>query len=403
MQTVLQYSEKNEQSTASGEMLLSILMPCLNEAATVGTCVRKAIRFLSVHDIEGEVIVADNGSRDGSREIAIQEGARVIEVQKKGYGNALRAGIQAANGRYVIMGDADDSYDFSSLEPFVSALTSGGELVMGNRFQGGIEKNAMPFLHRYLGNPVLSGLGRLFFNSSIGDFHCGLRGFDREKIRKLGLMSPGMEFASEMVIKATIWKYKIVEVPTKLYKDGRGRPPHLRTWQDGWRHLVFLLIYSPKWLFFIPSLFFFLLSITGILLLLPGTLQLGVVNLNIHTLTVVGFTAVMSYQLFLFAVIFRLYSIQQGLYPPRFRHKHFSKLFTLEKRIVTGVLSLISGLLIFIKLVSDWAGSGFGEIFDVGNSFRYLIPSLTLMSMGVLTIFSSFVIAMVKNRKYLKE
>ena len=234
---------------------VTILMPCLNEAETVGTCIGKAQRFLAQADIFGEVLVADNGSTDGSREIAEKRGARVVEVRDRGYGAALIGGIDAANGRYVIMGDADDSYDFSALMPFIERLRDGADLVMGNRFKGGIAPGAMPLLHRYLGNPVLSWIGRLFFHINVGDFHCGLRGFRRERMSALNLRTTGMEFASEMVVCAALAGYRIDEVPTTLSKDGRSRPPHLRTWHDGWRHLSFLLIYCPKWLFFYPGLF----------------------------------------------------------------------------------------------------------------------------------------------------
>ena len=236
---------------------LTILMPCLNEAATVGTCVAKARAFLARTGIQGEVLVADNGSEDGSRKLAEQAGARVVQVAERGYGAALAAGIAAASGRYVIMGDADDSYDFSRLEGFVAKLREGYPLVMGNRFKGGIRKGAMPWLHRYLGNPVLSFIGRLLFRAKVGDFHCGLRGFDREAVRGLNLRTPGMEFASELVVKATLAGWRIAEVPTTLHPDGRGRPPHLRSWHDGWRHLRFLLQFSPRWLFLYPGLTLF--------------------------------------------------------------------------------------------------------------------------------------------------
>ncbi|MEJ2153150.1 MAG: glycosyltransferase family 2 protein, partial [Gemmatimonadota bacterium] len=235
---------------------LTILMPCLNEAETLGVCIKKASGYLTSRRIEGEVLIADNGSTDGSREIAEDLGARVIAVEEQGYGNALIAGIEEAQGRYVIMGDADDSYDFANLDPFVDRLRCGFELVMGNRFKGGIEKGAMPFLNRYLGNPVLSFVGRLFFGSRTGDFHCGLRGFDKNAIQRLGLNSGGMEFASEMVVKATLQNLTISEVPTTLSPDGRTRSPHLRRWRDGWRHLRFLLLFSPEWLFLYPGLFF---------------------------------------------------------------------------------------------------------------------------------------------------
>ena len=253
----------------SPDLELTILMPCLNEAETIATCIQKALRFLHHSGIRGEVLIADNGSTDGSREIAAELGARVVRVAERGYGAALKAGIQAAHGRYVIMGDADDSYDFSNLSPFVTKLREGAELVMGNRFKGGIAPGAMPGLHKYLGNPVLSGIGRLFFNAPVGDFHCGLRGFDRRAIATLGLESSGMEFASEMVVKATLRQKAIVEVPTTLSPDGRSRPPHLRSWRDGWRHLKFLMLFCPKWLFFYPGVALLAAGVASLLWLVP--------------------------------------------------------------------------------------------------------------------------------------
>ena len=256
------------QSSAD-DLELTILMPCLNEAETLATCIDKARRYLDTSGIRGEILVADNGSTDGSREIAAEHGARVVAVAERGYGAALKAGIKAAAGRYVIMGDADDSYDFSNLHPFVAKLREGVELVMGNRFKGGIAPGAMPGLHKYLGNPVLSGIGRLFFKSPIGDFHCGLRGFHRNAIAALGLESPGMEFASEMVVKATLRHKAIAEVPTTLSPDGRSRPPHLRSWRDGWRHLRFLMLFCPKWLFFYPGLVLLAAGLASMVWLVP--------------------------------------------------------------------------------------------------------------------------------------
>jgi hypothetical protein len=299
------------------------------------------------------------------------------------------------------MGDADDSYDFSSLNPFVEKLREGYDLVMGNRFKGGIKKGAMPPLHRYLGNPVLSFVGRLFFHSGIGDFHCGLRGFDKQEILKLGLVSPGMEFASEMVVKATILKLKIAEVPIILYPDGRTRKPHLQTWNDGWRHLVFLLMYSPKWLFFLPSLFFLFLSLAGIMALLPGALYFNTFGLNIHTLTIAGSTAVLSYQLFLFAVFIRVFSINQGLFPAEKKHLRFTKHFTLERGIVLGLVLFFAGIFLLATLFYQWAQINFGPITDLTATFRLLIPAITLISFGVQTIFSSFFLRII-NLKFRK-
>lgn len=301
-------------------MELSILMPCLNEAETLEVCIHKAQSFLITHGIEGEVIIADNGSTDGSADLASSLGARVVQIPDKGYGEALKGGIQAAKGKYIIMGDADDSYDFSALMPFVEQLRAGKELVMGNRFKGGIKKGAMPFLHRYLGNPVLSFIGRLFFGSSIGDFHCGLRGFSAEKIKSLSLVSAGMEFASEMVVKATIFKLNIAEVPIILYPDGRSRKPHLRTWRDGWRHLVFLLMYSPRWLFFYPGISLLIFGVFGLSIIYSGTVNIDRLNFDVHTMAVAGLLVNVGLQLLFFSIFIRIFAIVNGLFPPKKRH-----------------------------------------------------------------------------------
>src|SRR5690349_5248662 len=263
---------------------LTVLMPCLNESETLATCIQKAWRYIRRSGISGEVVVADNGSTDGSQNIARRHDAIVVDVPAKGYGSALIAGIRAARGRFVIMGDSDDSYDFAELDPFVQKLRGGSELVMGNRFKGGIKKGAMPPLHRYLGNPVLTSIGRLFFNSPCGDFHCGLRGFSRDAILRLDLQSPGMEFASEMVVKATLRGLDIAEVPTTLSPDGRSRPPHLRSWRDGWRHLRFLLLFSPAWLFLYPGFALFAGGLLTMLWLQPQSRSIGSVTLDVHTL-----------------------------------------------------------------------------------------------------------------------
>src|SRR3984885_894726 len=283
-------------------------MPCLNEAETVATCVRKAMGFLAESGISGEVVVADNGSTDGSQQLAEAEGARVVPVSEKGYGNALLGGIEAARGKYIIMGDADDSYDFTNLMPYVDELRKGADLVMGNRFAGGIAPGAMPPLHRYLGNPVLSFVGRLFFRSKIGDFHCGLRGFNRDSVRALNLQATGMEFASEMVVKAALAGQHVTEVPTTLAKDGRSRPPHLHTWRDGWRHLRFLLLFCPHWLFFVPGLGFGAagLVIGGIIAAQP--LTTGDVTFDVDTLIVASALVVSGVQSVLFWICARVYA-----------------------------------------------------------------------------------------------
>lgn len=335
-------------------------MPCLNEAETIKVCINKAQKFLNNHGIDGEVLIADNGSSDGSKEIALAEGARVVDVQEKGYGSALLGGIKQAFGEFIIMGDADDSYDFSSLELFWNALKNGYDLVMGNRFKGGIREGAMPFLHQYLGNPVLSFLGRKFFKIPIGDFHSGLRGFRKESILSLDLQTNGMEFASEMVVKAALNNLKITEVPTILYKDGRSRPPHLRTWRDGWRHLRFLLLYSPNWLFFYPGL---ILSIIGLLLniwLLPGPQKIGDVNFDINTLLIGSFLIIIGFQLVSFSLVARVYATNTNLLPkdnPLFRG--VSRI-SLEKGLLFGLVFVLLGIVaiviaLFIGNPSDLA------------------------------------------------
>ena len=296
-------------------MELTVVMPCLNEAETVATCVRKAVRFIDEHGIDGEVVVADNGSTDGSQQLATEAGARVVPITEKGYGNALMGGIIAARGEYVIMGDSDDSYDFTNLMPFIEKLRGGADLVMGNRFQGGIEPGAMPPLHRYLGNPVLSFVGRLFFQSKIGDFHCGLRGFRRDSALKLNLQATGMEFASELVVKATLWKLNITEVPTTLAKDGRNRPPHLRSWRDGWRHLRFLLLFSPRWLFFIPGLVLLLLGLIIGVATATGPVTIGGVTFDVDTLVAAGAMVIIGFQAVLFWLFTQVYAGSEGFLP----------------------------------------------------------------------------------------
>ena len=295
---------------------LTILMPCLNEAETIEICVRKAKSWLDASGVSGEVLIADNGSRDGSQALAEACGARVIAVPEKGYGAALMGGIRGARGKYVIMGDADDSYDFSRLDAFVDQLQDGADLVMGNRFKGGIAKGAMPPLHYWLGNPVLSFIGRLLFNIPVGDFHCGLRGFNRASILALGLKSPGMEFASEMVVKASLAQLTMTEVPTTLKPDGRSRPPHLKTWRDGWRHLRFLLLHSPKWVFIYPGLLLLALGIFTSILLSHGAVDITpAVQIDIHTLVVACFLVVIGTQLVMFGALARRYAMIEGVLP----------------------------------------------------------------------------------------
>src|SRR5690349_6704397 len=294
---------------------LSILMPCLNEAETLATCIKKAQKALEDLNVDGEVVVADNGSTDGSPDIAASLGARVVHVAEKGYGSALLGGIKAARGKYIIMGDADDSYDFTNLGPFLEKLRAGYELVMGNRFKGGIAPRAMPPLHKYLGNPVLTGIGRVFFRSPCGDFHCGLRGFSKAAIQRLDLRTRGMEFASETVVKASLHGLRITEVPTTLSVDGRSRPPHLNTWRDGWRHLRFLLLYSPRWLFLYPGLLLMLVGAVVSGWLLVGPRVVDGITFDIHTFLYAAMAIVIGYQTVIFAIFTKVFAITEGLLP----------------------------------------------------------------------------------------
>jgi glycosyltransferase involved in cell wall biosynthesis len=294
---------------AGEDIEVSIVMPCLNEEESLGACIAMAQEGLKGAGARGEIVIADNGSTDGSQEIARGLGARVVDVPAKGYGAALMGGFEAARGEFIVMGDADGSYDFGHIEAFLERLRAGDELVMGNRFQGGIEDGAMPFLNRYLGNPVLSFVGRLLFPSAIGDFHCGLRAFRRDMLPKLDLQSPGMEFASEMVVKATLQELRISEVPTTLSPDLRSRPPHLRPWRDGWRHLRFLFLFSPRWLFFYPGLALMLIGTVAMIALLPGTLDAFGTSFDVHTMVYASAMMVVGYQAILFAVFARVYAM----------------------------------------------------------------------------------------------
>ena len=361
---------------------LTILMPCLNEARTVVVCVQAAHDFMRSEGIAGEVLVADNGSTDGSIELARTAGARVVEVPQRGYGAALIAGIAAARGRYVIMGDADDSYDFSRLQPYVERLRSGAELVMGNRFQGGIEPGAMPLLHRYLGNPVLSFVGRLFFRIGIGDFHCGLRGFSRESMLRLGLVSPGMEFASEMIAKGALAGLRIEEVPTTLRPDGRGRPPHLRTWRDGWRHLRFLLLFCPRWLFFYPGLVLLGAGLAGFISLQPALGFASAQGLRVHSMLYMAGAIVLGMQLLQLAVLTKWLGVVSGIVPEPRWLAHSRQLHTVEAGLIAGALLFIGGLVASIALVYDWGSTGFGAL-DPAAGMRAVIPLVTLMIVGM--------------------
>ncbi|MDE2401933.1 MAG: glycosyltransferase family 2 protein [Burkholderiales bacterium] len=362
----------------SNALELTVLMPCLNEARTLARCINKAQRFFEHNNIRGEVLIADNGSTDGSQQIASSAGARVVNVPIRGYGAALLAGIQAAQGKFVIMGDSDDSYDFFGLSYFVQALRRGDQLVMGNRFAGGIAPGAMPALHKYLGNPLLSFVGRLFFRSPIRDFHCGLRGFDRQAILNLGLVATGMEFASEMIVKATLSGLKISEVPTKLAQDGRGRPPHLRSWRDGWRHLRFLLIHAPAWLFFYPGLVLIIVGLIGSGLLFRGPLALGVVTLDIHSFLYFSVAACMGLQMVLLAGATSSHAVQINILPAMPSGLGWMRRTTLEAFLMAGLFLFLAGFGLAVLSVFYWSRQSFSAI-SPEFLMRVAIPSAAFM------------------------
>lgn len=375
---------------------LTILMPCLNEQETIEVCVQKALAFLARANIQGEVLIADNGSTDGSQALAEAAGARVIAVKDRGYGAALKGGIAGARGKYIIMGDADDSYDFSRLDEFVAALRSGHDLVMGNRFKGGIAAGAMPPLHRYLGNPVLSWIGRLFFSIPVGDFHCGLRGFNTEAIRKLGLVTSGMEFASEMVVRSSLERLSIAEVPTTLKPDGRTRAPHLKTWRDGWRHLKFLLMYSPRWLFFIPGGLLLALGAALALALAFGSLQIssGVV-LGMNSFVGACFAMIAGVQIISFGVLARTYASVTGMLPRGPRSDFIWRVFTTDTVVRIAAILLVVGLGVFGLAMARWASLDFGDITDPMTP-RAVISGLTLIAIAIQLGFQAFMIGVLQ-------
>jgi glycosyltransferase involved in cell wall biosynthesis len=368
---------------------LSVVMPCLNEAATVGICVKKAMDALELHGIRGEVIIADNGSTDGSQQIAREFGARVVPVERRGYGSALQSGIAAAHGEFILMGDADDTYDFSQLNEFVAKLREGYDLVMGNRFLGKILPGAMPPLHRYLGNPVLTGIGRLFFKSPVGDFHCGLRAFRKDAIEELGLRTLGMEFATEMVVKATTFGLSVTEIPTTLAPDRRDRPPHLRTWRDGWRHLRFLLLYSPRWLFLYPGIALFAAGIVISAILLPGPRAVGNVVFDVHTLLFAAMAILIGFQSVVFATFTKVFAISEGLLPEDPRLTRMFRYVTLEVGLIAGVLLILAGAGAWILGLEYWRIREFGAL-DPVKTLRIVIPGVVCFTLGFQIILSSF-------------
>ncbi|MGH9681133.1 MAG: glycosyltransferase [Candidatus Acidiferrales bacterium] len=374
---------------AGGSIELSVVMPCLNEEETVGLCVKKAMDSFERYGLRGEAIVADNGSTDRSRHVAADLGARVIPVAARGYGSALREGIAAARGEFILMGDADDTYDFTHMDRFVAKLREGFDLVMGNRFQGGILPGAMPPLHRYLGNPVLSGIGRLFFKSPVGDFHCGLRAFRKDAIARLGLRTLGMEFASEMVVKATTFGLRIAEIPTTLAPDKRSRAPHLRTWRDGWRHLRFLLLYSPRWLFLYPGIAMCVLGAIASAWLLPGPRMIGRVGFGVDTLLFAAMAILIGFQSIVFASFTKIFAISEGLLPEDPKLTRMFRYLTLEVGLVVGVLLILAGTGAWVLGLAYWQRHHFGPL-DPEKTLRIVIPGVVFSTLGFQIVLSSF-------------
>lgn len=379
------------------EIELTVIMPCLNEEETIGSCIYKAQKCMSDNHINGEILIADNGSTDNSVDIAKRFGARVVHISEKGYGSALIGGTSYARGKYCIMGDSDDSYDFSDLMPYLSKLREGYDLVMGNRFKGGIEKGAMPFSHKYIGTPIISFLGRLFYKNRIGDFNCGMRGYNTDSIINLNLTSTGMEYASEMIVKASLYGLKIAEVPTTLSKDGRTRRPYLRTWSDGWRHLKFLLVHSPNWLFLYPGLFLFFI---GLILMIPSLINPCVIfgiKFDINTILFGCAFIIMGINAVLFSCQAKMYAYKTDYIPPDKLTKKLSKI-TDDMGVFIGAGLLFIGFILMIISFIIWANTSFGNL-NANEIMRISIPSVCLMIAGLQIIFSSFMIGIINLKR----
>jgi len=371
---------------------LTIVMPCLNEAETLARCIEKARLGIQRSGVRGEILIADNGSKDNSVQIAEKLGAQVVHVKKEGYGSALRGGIQAASGKWILMGDADDSYDFSEADRFVKRFQEGFELVMGCRLPvggGKIWPGAMPWKNRWIGNPILSFIGRFFFKCPVHDFHCGLRGFTKSAFGKMDLKTTGMEFASEMVIKSTLKQLKIVEVPVTLRPDGRSRPPHLRPWRDGWRHLRFMLLFSPRWLFLAPGIFLSTIGIIFVVALSLNNIKIGGLTFDVGTLAVAGMTVIIGFQLVAFAFFTKVFAIAEELLPDDPKLSRLFKIFTLEKGILAGLFILCAGIILLACSIWIWRQTGYGKLSPEKN-LRRLIPAVTLIVLGIQIIFASF-------------
>ena len=382
-------SEDDSETEPEQTCGLSVVLPCLDEVETLATCITKAQRAMKDLGVDGEVVVADNGSTDGSQDVARRLGARVIEVPIKGYGSTLLGGITAARSEFVVMADADDSYDLTQLRPFLDALRGGADLVMGNRFRGRIEPGSMPKLNRYVGNPLLTALGRLFFRSPSRDFHCGMRAFRRSSILGLGLRTSGMEFASEMVVRATLAELDIVEVPVTLSPDGRSRPPHLRPWRDGWRHLRFLLLYSPRWLFLYPGIALMIGGTALGIALLPGPLHIGSVGLDVNAFVYCAVAVIIGYQAVTFSVFARAFAASEGLLPPNTTMERLFRAVTLEVGLAVGLVLFLAGLGLSIYTVAFWSGKSFGAL-STSSTIRLVVPAATFMILGLQTVLASF-------------
>jgi hypothetical protein len=393
-----QPSEPDSLLLAGETVDVSVVLPCLDEAETLEHCIRKAQGSLARMAVRGEVIVADNGSTDGSQDIARRLGARVVDIPVRGYGAALQGGIEAARGKFVIIADADDSYDLGGLDPFVEKLREGFDLVMGNRFAGGIAPGAMPPLHRYLGNPVLTAMGRLFFRTPLRDFHCGMRGFRRDAILALELRTTGMEYASEMIAKAALRQLRVVEVPTPLAKDGRSRPPHLRSWRDGWRHLRFLLLYSPRYLFLLPGILLAVAGMAGVIVLSRAPVTIRGVTFDVSSLLFCAAATVLGAQLIFFWTFAEIFAMGEGLIPADPRLVASFRYVTLEVGLAIGFAMFVSGVLGALVAVQQWRATGFGPL-DAAATMRVVIPSVTLMILGAQGIMSSFFLSVLGLRR----
>lgn len=391
-------SEVVTLSDGEPDLELTILMPCLNEAETVGKCVEKAQLFFKRHRVRGEVLISDNGSQDGSPDIARRLGARVVHAPTRGYGAALIYGTLAARGKFVIMGDADDSYDFAEVLPFLEKLRAGADVVIGNRFSGNIKPRAMPWKNRWIGTPVLSVLGHLFFHSPVRDFNCGLRAFSRAAFEMMDLRTTGMEFASEMIVKATLLRLKVAEVPTTLSRDGRSRPPHLRPWRDGWRHLRFLLMYSPRWLFLYPGLVMILAGAAVCAWLLPKQGRIGNVGFDIHTLLYAFVAIALGFQFIAFATFTKVFAISEGLLPKDPRINRAFRYLTLETGLIAGALLTLAGLGGSVLAVSEWGKANFGAL-DPSRMLRLILPSVFSLMLGVEIICSSFFLSILRLKR----